>query len=315
MYPWRVFVKGRNLLIDVDDEVGKRGLFTTRYVEAEGEAEAAEAALAQVRSDLEGVILNEDFDPPVFSAAEVEAMESRDDFPAETPGLAVFPESGEDPSEPFVSELPVDASFALPRGVSLTDRGGLSEGFEVVPRVDAGHTMIRVNVSADRTAEVYRELSEAVDAPGFLVVETPSNRAVEEELRASDDAPFHVDVHYLDGLESIDHRILFDEFADLLTACGFVAFGFGSHQGIDEVLVDGYKTFTVLSVDPDKYVTRLRALGLPERSPLRTAWNTLGPDTPGERLRQRIDGRTVFDLVEELEDRGLYFAKRREGVV
>lgn len=315
MYPWRVFIEGRNLLIDVDDEVEKRGLFTTRYVEAVDEAQAADIALAQVRTDLEDAILNESFDPPVFTASEIEAMESPGDFPDETPGLAVFLESGDGPDEPFVPALPIDATFALPRGVSLTDRGGLSEGFEVVPRKDEEHTMIRVNVSADRTADVYRDLAEAVDAPGFLVVETPSNRAVEEELRAADDSPFHVDVHYLDGLETIDHRILFDEYAELLTACGFVAFGFGSHQGIDEVLVDGYKTFTVLSVDPDKYVTRLRGLGLTERTPLRTAWDTLGPETPGERLRQRIDGRTVFDLVRELEERGLYFAKRREGVV
>ena len=224
-------------------------------------------------------------------------------------------ESDED-DEPFVPSLPVDESFVIAKGCSLTDRGGLSEGFSVErPDGEVEHTTIRVNVSAERIADVYVALSELVEAPGFLVLETPTNRAVEQELRESDEDPLHVDVHYLDDLQVIDHRLLFDPLEELLVSCGCVAFGFGSHVRMDEVVVDGYKAFTVLSTTPEKYVERLRALGFEERAELRTAWDTLGQETPGERSLVRVDGRTVYDVVEELGERGLYFAKRRTGIV
>lgn len=315
MYPWRVFIEGRNLLLDVDDEVRKYGLYVTRYVEAADESGAAEAAVAAVLADLDGAVLNDDADGPRFDVTEIEAVASPSEVPAVAPGIAIFDEAIPDEEESFVPELPVDESFAIARGCSLTDRGGLTEGFAVEEVDGADHTLIRVNVSAERLADVYRDLCELVDAPGFFVLETPTNRAVEEELRESDDDPLHVDVHYLDGLEVIDHRLLFDPLEELLVQCGCVAFGFGSHEHMDEVQVDGYKAVTVISTTPTKYAERLRALGFAQREELRTAWDTLGPETPGERRLVRVDGRTVYDVVRELGERGLYFAKRRAGIV
>lgn len=311
MYPWRVLVEGTGVWIEIDGDRERRGFYVIRFVEAEDEEGARRAAVEQVMETLDETPGG----TSSITAIEVEAVADASEVPDTQPGFAFYDADAEDDDEPFEPSLPVDESFELARGCSLTDRGGLSEGFDVVDSTGDESTRIFINVSADRLALIYRELTELVVTPGFFIVETASRRAVEQELRESDDDPFHVDVHYLDDVEPIDHRILFDRLADLLTSCGMVAFGFGSHEFLDEVTVDGFKVVMVQTIEPKKYVDCLRRLRFERRSPLRTAWDTLGEETPGDRSLVRIEGRTVYDVVEELGERGLYFARRREGTV
>ncbi|MEL6428121.1 MAG: hypothetical protein AAFU73_13520 [Planctomycetota bacterium] len=209
-----------------------------------------------------------------------------------------------------------DGSFRLARGCFATDLVGVAEGFAAYPPDEHGARILRVNASAERIAEVYLALADVVTQPAFLVLETPTHRAVEEELRQTDEDPFHVDTHYLDGLSAIDHRLLFEGRAELLTQCGMVLFGYGSHEAPEQVLVDGYKCITVRTVDAlERFTDALRGVGIEEDPGLRTVWQSFSQETPGRTERVTVDGRTVYDLVEELGERGLYFARRREGSV
>lgn len=202
-------------------------------------------------------------------------------------------------------------AFRLARGVTVTDLSGVSEGFECSVPVGRDHSFLRVNVSAERIADVFLDLAALVDTPGFFVIGIPASRPVEQELHDPARPALHRDFHYLDGIDGDRLRSVFERYRELLVEDGMVTFGFGSHSGLDEVHVARYKVFEILSTKPAKYVERLIELGYPRRERLRTVRHTFTPTTPGRLERISIDGRSAFDMVVELEREGLYFGTRR----
>jgi hypothetical protein len=50
---FQVMLQGRNFLLDLEGQARRYGFYTTRFVEAEDEAEAERAAVALVRDDPE----------------------------------------------------------------------------------------------------------------------------------------------------------------------------------------------------------------------------------------------------------------------
>ena len=82
-------------------------------------------------------------------------------------------------------------------------------------------------------------------------------------------------------------------------------FGFGSHQGHDEVFVGPYKMFEIYADTPEKYRLVLQDLGLKQQDPLKTVWENFRQDAP--RRRNRIDGKpSIWDMLDELKKRGFY---------
>lgn len=202
-------------------------------------------------------------------------------------------------------------SFRLARGVLVTDIEGITEGFAVSTPANASSAFVRVNVSAERIADVFLELASLVDTPGFLILGVPTSQPVEQEFHEPERPSLHRDFHYLGGLDGDDLRSVFGRHRELLVEDGMVTFGFGSHAGLDEVSVGRYKVFEIQSTAPAKYTERLLHLGYPRRASLRTVRHTFSPTTPGRLERIEIEGRSVFDLVTELTREGLYFGERR----
>lgn len=206
----------------------------------------------------------------------------------------------------------MSAPFRLARGVRVADLSGIREGYALATAAQ-GHAVITVNVSAERLRDVVAELAALVVAPGFLVLQVGSNRAIEGELRVSESDPLHEDVHYLDGLSHEGFRGIFARYADLWAHDGLIQFGFGSHAGVDEVFVGPYKIVHVYAAEPDKYVRTLATLGFRESTPLRTVWNNFSSETPGQRSALSDVEPTIWQAIEQLEHEGLYFAERRES--
>jgi hypothetical protein len=99
MSHYRVFLRGENFLLRVDDQPTRMGFYTTRFVEAESPEEAELAAVALLRTDewLRASVLNEASDRPVMHADEIELVEAAA-VPAVAPGYSFFsggPEEGE----------------------------------------------------------------------------------------------------------------------------------------------------------------------------------------------------------------------------
>jgi hypothetical protein len=201
--------------------------------------------------------------------------------------------------------------FQLVAGVEVADLTGIHEGFS--SRSTArGYHQLTVNVSAPRLVEAVVGLAGHVAEPGFLVLEVPCEESAEAALREDDGAPFHRDVYYLDGIDYARFAEMVRANAAILIEDGEVNFGFGSHDGYDEVFVGAYKIVSIYAEEPRKYIDALVAMRFGMEDQVRTIWDNISIEAPGRRRSLAVDGRTVRDLIAELRDEGLYLAEQRE---
>lgn len=156
------------------------------------------------------------------------------------------------------------SEFKIVEGNHVPNLKGIGEGYCVEKKSD-NRLDITINVSAEKIDTVFRALCSLVRTPGFLLLEHGTNIKSEEKLRKSDNDPFHKDIYYLDGLELSEFMELYGKYAHLLINDGEINFGFGSHDGLDEVFVGTYKVFTILTDDIEKYRVMLDNLGYKEK--------------------------------------------------
>lgn len=201
--------------------------------------------------------------------------------------------------------------FQLPKGVQIADLSGIREAYSI-SKTEDGYYALRINVSAERIEPVFARLASEVKPPAFLLLETGSHRDVEKELRKNDTDPLHKDVYYLDGQTWADAKPKLAAYTHLLTHDGGINFGFGSHEGHDEVFVGPYKIFSIYADEPAKYETALHELGFVKVEHLRTVWEHFSQSSPGRR-NVLVDSKpTIWEMVEALKGQGMYLAERRE---
>lgn len=200
-------------------------------------------------------------------------------------------------------------AFRTVRGVDVPSVEGVIEAYSVVQV--PGHFVIKANVSAERIGTVFRSLASHVPEPGFFVIEIPAHRDEEERLRKSATDPFHVAVHYRDGLSWSAAEEIFFRFETLFIHDGEVSFGFGAHRGIDEVLVGAYKIFRLHSTTPARFEGVLAGLGFPHTPNLTTVWDHFSGQNPGTRSVLKDARPSIYEMVETLKTEGFYFAEFR----
>lgn len=205
------------------------------------------------------------------------------------------------------------SDFNLARGVSVPDLSGIAEGYEVVRRDADPVVRISANISAERIGRSFRKLASAVPTPGFFIIEIPTHRDVEAELRKEQTDPFHVDVYFKDGISWPDGDALFSRFEDTFVNDGMISFGFGSHVGGQEVFVGHYKIFRVFCSDPQRFEPSLSELGVPRVERLRTVYDHFTRDRPGSRSVLDGPGLSIYDMVDALTREGFYLHGRRPG--
>jgi hypothetical protein len=98
MPTYRVILSGGNLLIDVDGEEGRYSFEVARFVEAASAEEAAERALALVRTSpqLARGVRNEPGEPPTCRVDAVQPLAPDEAAPAKQPGFRFYPEESDD---------------------------------------------------------------------------------------------------------------------------------------------------------------------------------------------------------------------------
>ena len=95
MKKYKVLVEGVNCLIAVDNEMGKYGFFTTRFVEAGNKDDAEARVIDMLRVELKTVVQNEKSDPPMIFAEEIEELETFPEFNVPRTGFAWYPDERE----------------------------------------------------------------------------------------------------------------------------------------------------------------------------------------------------------------------------
>lgn len=202
-------------------------------------------------------------------------------------------------------------TFQTVEGVSVTNLDGIKEGYSI-KKLAEDRTDFILNVSAENMDVVFRKLCAVVRSPGFLLLELGTNAIIEETLRKTNTTPFHKDVFYMDGLDYPKFLKTYSEYADLLINDGMVNYGYGSHEGLDEVFVAEYKIISIMTDDAEKYRSVLKELGYRERVVFKTVWQNFSKLQPGHKETVTRNGIDSYDMVERLKEKGLYFAERRE---
>lgn len=194
----------------------------------------------------------------------------------------------------------MDTGFRFVPGCRAECETRLTEGFA------ATENGFIANVSAENIGPLLHDYIAAQTEELFLFLEVPSNAKDETEP-----GKLHTDVYYWDGLTRGEANALLDEYGDWLIGCGMTEFGFGVKGFSSEIMKRRYNVVSVYTRQPERERALLEKR-LPARSELLTAWDYLTPDHPGDCVRFERDGRTIYDIIPELTERGLYFAERRE---
>lgn len=177
----------------------------------------------------------------------------------------------------------------------------------------AGESGMLANVNAGKIQAVFRHFLSMHIQPLFFILELPATMQQEGRLRKTDRDPMHKDVYYIDGLAQSQALALLDQAGPLLIPDGISQFGFGCHDGAAELMKESYNILRLWYRQPEPYVDFFRIHSIPQAERCLTAWDTFTRQTPGRCFRVEMEGKTVFDLPEELADWGIYLAERREN--
>lgn len=199
-----------------------------------------------------------------------------------------------------------DTGFRFIAGCAAACEKKLREGFEETERG------FMANVSAEHIAPLFRDYIAAQTEELFLFIETPCNLAEEELDEDGYVVQPHVNVYYWDGITKEEANAVLEEFGEWLIHDGFARFGFGVKSFSSEIMKDKYNVVSLYTKEPARERPLLTA-HLPQLPELRTAWTYFDRAHPGDCFRYERDGRTVRDVVKALQERGLYFAERREA--
>lgn len=194
----------------------------------------------------------------------------------------------------------------MTEGCTVPKADMLSEQYEIL------ENRIIANVDADKTEAVIRDYILMHDKPMFFFLELPTNQRNEEKLRKNDTDPRHIDVYYIDGLNAEQALDIFSRYRYLLINDGMSRFGFGVHGQATEIMRDKYNMISLLADNVEKYTDIFNSHNIPRCENLVTAWNTFSDEMPGECDMINVNGKTVYDLPNELKSMGIYFAEKRE---
>lgn len=168
------------------------------------------------------------------------------------------------------------------------------------------------NVDADKIREVLEHFISIHHEPLFFILELPSRKEDETEIRPGVVEKLHKDVYYLGGRTQEDALALLHRFGDMLIRDGMSAFGFGCHQSHEEIMVGQYNVVSIYSGNEKAYEDFFECHGISLVKPFVTAWDTFTYDAPGECERIETDGKSVFDIPDICAEWGMFLAERRE---
>jgi hypothetical protein len=212
--------------------------------------------------------------------------------------------------EEFAMLMKKDKPFQLPSGITI-NKHSLKEGYNCEPCGEDAWK-ITINLSAEKMAEVLSRLFDALEYPGFLILETPASNQQEKDLVLVGEDGLHQNVYYWDGLSKEAAQAVYEENRELLVNDGLSSFGFGSHFGKEEVFVGRYKTIYIWTKTPEKYMFLLGGMDLKQHPVLFTLGDYIHSKNSCDLYSIQVNGMTVYDLIDRMLPKGLYLAKTTE---
>ena len=181
--------------------------------------------------------------------------------------------------------------------------------FESFTKLTEHHLM--ANVHAEKILEVFQHFIVIHDEPLFFILELLVSIDREKVIAKNIIKESHKDVYYIDGCSREECLALLIRYGDLLINDGLSQFGFGGHKSHDEIMLDSYNVVTIYSKELSKFNDFFEPHNIQFVEELVTAWNTFSKTSLGISEIYESNGKTVYDLPEELAEWGIYLAETR----
>lgn len=181
--------------------------------------------------------------------------------------------------------------------------------FESFTKLTEHHLM--ANVHAEKILEIFQHFIVIHDEPLFFILELPVSIDREKVIAKNIIKESHKDVYYIDGCSREECLALLIRYGDLLINDGLSKFGFGGHKSHDEIMLDSYNVVTIYSKELSKFNDFFEPHNIQFVEELVTAWKTFSKTSPGISEIYECNGKTVYDLPEELAEWGIYLAETR----
>ena len=181
--------------------------------------------------------------------------------------------------------------------------------FESFTKLTEHHLM--ANVHSEKILEVFQHFIAIHDEPLFFILELPVSIDREKVIAKNIIKESHKDVYYIDGCSREECLALLIRYGDLLVNDGLSKFGFGGHKSHDEIMLDSYNVVTIYSKELSKFNDFFEPHNIQFVEELVTAWKTFSKTSPGISEIYESNGKTVYDLPEELAEWGIYLAETR----
>ena len=181
--------------------------------------------------------------------------------------------------------------------------------FESFTKLTEHHLM--ANVHAEKILEIFQHFIVIHDEPLFFILELPVSVDREKEIAKNIINDSHMDVYYIDNCSIEECLVLLIRYGDLLVNDGLSKFGFGGHKSHDEIMLDSYNVVTIYSKELSKFNDFFEPHNIQFVEELVTACETFSETSPGISEIYESNGKTVYDLPEELAEWGIYLAETR----
>lgn len=192
-------------------------------------------------------------------------------------------------------------NFTFADGVDISNPDGIHQ----CHKIDGD--CILANISVENLLPVLESFCKTLTPPLFFFIELPSNIDDEKEKDV-----LHKDVFYLDNCTTEVISAILKRYGELLINDGISQFGFASHENDEEIYVMKYKVVRIYSKNIKTHSEMLSALDIPKKPEIKTVWETFSQEFPGSCVCVEFDGETVYDMVDNLKEAGLYFSHQAE---
>lgn len=194
----------------------------------------------------------------------------------------------------------------LVKGCKISLPEKLNEGYEISSEI-----AVTANVNVEKLFDVFQHFIFMHDEPLFFILELPVTIDREQPVAPGVVENLHNDIYYIDGCSRENCLALMERYGELLINDGISKSGFGGHESHDEIMLDKYNVVVIYSRKLSNYDGFYEFHGIEKVEKLTTAWDTFTQETPGRSERCDCNGKSVFDLPEELKEWGIYLAETR----
>lgn len=175
----------------------------------------------------------------------------------------------------------------------------------IKPEYQVASRYLVFNADIDNLMNVVVDFLDKINPPLLFFLEIPCTAQEEQELRKSNEDPFHYQLYYL---QVRDKEVIFNilnKFGAILLHDGLTQFGLLSHEH-DEIYISKYKVTYIKGKNFRDYVQLLEDHHYTRTEEIITPWKTFSQENYGISSHVTMNGMDIYHILAELKKEGMY---------